>query len=90
MRATAHKALRNDYGSRGASYDQMNFDWSLTTTCTGYYLLSVIYKSGDMEMDGPFEGGYAQYNSRVTIAGQTLTISTSDNYVMIFSRNKTK
>ncbi|MDE7387586.1 MAG: hypothetical protein K2N28_10685 [Muribaculaceae bacterium] len=78
--------IRNEYGSRAAVTQQMNFDWSLTSTSDGYQMLSVIYTSGDRNMDGPFEGGYAQYNCRVTIAGSTLSIKISDGYVMLFKR----
>lgn len=76
--------IRNDFGSRASV--QMNFDWSLVLTNDGEYRLSVIYKSGDRDIDGPFSGGYAQYNRRVTIAGRTLSILLSDNTVMLFSR----
>ena len=78
--------IRNEYGTRTAIAQQMNFDWSLTPTSDGYYLLSVIYKSGDRYMDGPFEGGYAQYNRRVTIAGNTLSIHLDGNYGMLCNR----
>lgn len=64
----------------------MNFNWSLNMASNGTYLLSVIYKSGDRDVDGPFSGGYAQYNSTVTIAGNTLSISTGGDYVMLFQR----
>lgn len=77
--------LRNDY-TRSTSTWQMNFEWSLTTASDGTYLLSVIYKSGDKDMDGPFEGAYDQYSRRVTIAGNTLSIQTSSTTVMLFSR----
>lgn len=78
--------IRNEYGSRGTSTEQMNFNWSLTLTSSGQYLLSVIYQSGDRDVDGPFSGGYAQYNRTVTIAGSTLSIMTGDNTVMLFNR----
>lgn len=78
--------IRNDYGSRATASEQMNFDWSLNMTSNGQYLLSVIYKSGDQNMDGPFSGGYAQYNRLVTIAGNTLSIPIDDYTVMLFRR----
>lgn len=78
--------IRNDYGTRASASEQMNFDWALTMTANGQYLLSVIYKSGDRNMDGPFSGGYAQYNRTVTIAGSTLSILTDDSTVMLFRR----
>lgn len=78
--------IRNDYGTRATASEQMNFDWSLTMTNNGQYLLSVIYKSGDRYMDGPFGGGYAQYNQNVTIAGNTLSIHTDNSTVLIFHR----
>lgn len=76
--------IKNSYGSRAST--QMNFNWSLNMASNGTYLLSVIYKSGDRDVDGPFSGGYAQYNSTVTIAGNTLSISTGGDYVMLFQR----
>lgn len=78
--------LRNEYGSRASAIEQMNFDWSLSTTSNGSNVLSVIYTSGDRNIDGPFEGGYAQYNRYVTIAGSTLSIELDNNYVMLFKR----
>lgn len=78
--------IRNEYGTRGTSSEQMNFNWSLTLTSSGQYLLSVIYQSGDRDVDGPFSGGYAQYNRTVTIAGSTLSIMTGENTVMLFNR----
>lgn len=78
--------IRNEFGTRTSVVKVMNFDWSLTMTSNGYYLLSVIYKSGDREMDGPFSGGYAQYNSLVTIAGNTLSISTDGDTVFLLYR----
>lgn len=78
--------IKNEWSTRGTSTRQMNFDWSLNTSSSGKYLLSVIYKSGDREIDGPFEGGYAQYNCYVTIAGNTLSIEIGDGTVMIFHR----
>ena len=83
--------IRNEYGdnensgTRGSSTEQMNFNWSLTTTANGQSLLSVIYASGDREMDGPFDGNYAQWNRTVTIAGNTLSISLGES-VMLFIR----
>lgn len=79
-------SIRNDFGSRASSSEEMNFDWSLTLTSNGEYRLSVIYKSGDRYMDGPFGGGYAQWNRTVTIAGNTLSISMGDDTVMLFHR----
>lgn len=76
--------ISNTFVSR--STDQMNFDWSLTSASDGTLLLSVIYTSGDRDMDGPFKGGYAQYNLRVTIAGSTLSISGGNSTVMLFKR----
>lgn len=76
--------IENTYNSR-ASY-KMNFEWSLTTTSNGTYRLSIIYISGDRYVDGPFEGGYAQYNNTVTIAGNTLSIQLDSNTVMLFRR----
>ncbi|MDE7396795.1 MAG: hypothetical protein K2M98_03615, partial [Muribaculum sp.] len=76
----------NEYGTRASASEQMNFDWSLTTTSDGTYRLSVIYKSGDKYMDGPFGGDYAQWNRVVTIAGKTLSINMNDNTVMLFHR----
>lgn len=78
--------IRNDFGTRTTVSKQMNFNWSLTLTSSGQYLLSVIYQSGDRDIDGPFSGGYAQYNSTVTIAGTTLSILTGNNTVMLFTR----
>lgn len=78
--------IRNEWGTRYSSSRQMNFDWSLNTASSGLYLLSIIYKSGDKEIDGPFSGGYAQYNKQVTIAGTTLSINIGDGYVMLFHR----
>lgn len=77
-------SISNTYGTR-ATY-QMNFDWSLTMASNGSYRLSVIYTSGDRNVDGPFSGGYAQYNRTVTIAGRTLSIAMDDNTVMLFQR----
>lgn len=74
----------NSWGSRTTK--QMDFNWSLNATSTGAYRLSVIYVSGDRYIDGPFEGGYAQYNSTVTIAGNILSIQTDDDSVMLFQR----
>ncbi|MDE6321498.1 MAG: hypothetical protein K2L93_04295, partial [Muribaculaceae bacterium] len=59
---------------------------SLTLTSSGQYLLSVIYQSGDLEIDGPFSGGYAQYNKTVTIAGNTMSITTGNSTVMLFNK----
>lgn len=77
-------SITNTWSSR-ATY-KMNFDWSLNQASSGTYVLSVIYTSGDREVDGPFEGGYAQYNRNVWIAGKTLSISTGENTVMLFTR----
>lgn len=77
--------IRNEYDS--GTIKQMNFDWSLKTTCSGPYLLSVIYKSGDRLYDGPFIGGYARYNSLVTIAGYTLSIPIDNVGYMVFGRH---
>lgn len=79
-------SISNTYGSRGTTSEQMNFDWSLTTASDGSYRLSIIYTSGDRDIDGPFEGGYAQYNRTVTIAGKTLSIQLDSSHVMIFHR----
>lgn len=79
--------IRNEYGTRTSITQQMNFNWSLTTTSSGYYLLTVIYKSGDRDMDDPFPGSYAQWSRTCTIAGSTLSISTGDGYVMLFNRS---
>lgn len=76
--------INNTWSSRTSQ--QMEFEWSLTQTSNGTYLLSVIYISGDRNMDGPFSGGYAQYNSTVTIAGNTLSISIDSSHVMLFRR----
>lgn len=78
--------IRNEYGTRASGSEQMNFDWSLNTNSNGQNILSVIYKSGDKYMDGPFGGGYAQYNRTVTIAGNTLSVSLDSSTVMLFSR----
>ncbi len=76
----------NEYGTKASVSEQMNFDWSLTTTSDGSYRLSVIYTSGDRYMDGPFGDGYAQWNRNVTIAGNTLSINMGDGIVMLFRR----
>lgn len=74
-------------GTRASISQQMNFNWSLTTTSSGYYRLTVIYTSGDRDMNGgPFQGGYAQYSTFVTIAGNTLSIDMDDDTVMLFHR----
>lgn len=77
-------SIENSYGSRAT--EKMNFEWSLTTTSDGTYRLSVIYISGDKYIDGPFDGGYAQWNRTVTIAGNTLSIQLNSSTVMLFRR----
>lgn len=81
-------SIRNDYGFRASITEQMSFNWSLSQTAYGYYMLSVIYISGDKMDWGPFSGDYVQWNRTVTIAGSTLSISTGDNTVMLFTRAK--
>lgn len=78
--------IQNEWGSR--SIDKMVFDYSLTTQSNGEQLLTVIYKSGDQSVY-PFAsstGTTVQWQRTVTVAGKTLSIKTSEGYVMLFKR----
>lgn len=82
--------IRNDFGTKASGTEQMDFDWSLTSTSDGDYRLSVIYKSGDILEVGPFadpyDNGYRQWNRYVTIAGNTLSIEMGGGSIMLFRR----
>ncbi len=78
--------IREVYNTRAALSLEMEFDWTATVTSSGAVRLTIVYKSGDRGMIEPFVGNYAQWSNLCTVAGGTLTINTSDDYVMIFKK----